>query len=247
MPRDPVRPDRGRPPARLGSGAAAVHGPAVPGDAARIRPDGAGRTPDDAADRVPAGVRRPAAGPARGGAVAGQQPRRSRARGRVRQFPRRRPLPAGDLARCRSPAHRLRRTAPGCRGPGRAPTRPSRPPPPGSTIPRRTGPTITCRTLFPPVRPRGGYLEIRYLDAQPVGRIAEAVAAVAALTLDPAPAARRWTCCCRGSATSTRPGVAAATGECPDRAAVLAIARAGIRDCQGISCRSRSRQGRWAA
>ncbi|WP_033293961.1 glutamate-cysteine ligase family protein [Amycolatopsis jejuensis] len=40
-------------------------------------------------------------------------------------------------------------------------------------------------TLFPPVRPRGGYLEVRYLDAQPPGRIAAAVTAVAVLLLEP--------------------------------------------------------------
>jgi glutamate--cysteine ligase len=39
-------------------------------------------------------------------------------------------------------------------------------------------------TLFPPVRPRGGYLEVRYLDAQPVERIGEAVATVASLLND---------------------------------------------------------------
>lgn len=38
-----------------------------------------------------------------------------------------------------------------------------------------TSPEYHLTTLFPPVRPRGGYLEIRYLDAQPVDRIGEAV------------------------------------------------------------------------
>ncbi|MGH4017657.1 MAG: ergothioneine biosynthesis glutamate--cysteine ligase EgtA, partial [Pseudonocardiaceae bacterium] len=40
-------------------------------------------------------------------------------------------------------------------------------------------------TLFPPVRPRG-YLEVRYLDAQPAGQWAVPVAVVAALLADPA-------------------------------------------------------------
>lgn len=40
-------------------------------------------------------------------------------------------------------------------------------------------------TLFPPVRPRGGYLEIRYLDTQPRHRIPEAVMAVHTLLSDP--------------------------------------------------------------
>lgn len=57
-------------------------------------------------------------------------------------------------------------------------------------------------TLFPPVRPRG-YLEVRYLDAQPPGEWIAPVAVLAALLADPAttaeaaalgaPAADRWT------------------------------------------------------
>ena len=39
-------------------------------------------------------------------------------------------------------------------------------------------------TLFPPVRPRGGYLEIRYLDAQPFERIGEAITTVETLLYD---------------------------------------------------------------
>lgn len=56
-------------------------------------------------------------------------------------------------------------------------------------------------TLFPPVRPRG-YLEVRYLDAQPAGEWVVPVAVVAALLADPttttearaacAPAAGHW-------------------------------------------------------
>lgn len=40
-------------------------------------------------------------------------------------------------------------------------------------------------TLFPPVRPRGGYLELRYLDAQPLHRIPDVIAAVHTLLCDP--------------------------------------------------------------
>ena len=40
-------------------------------------------------------------------------------------------------------------------------------------------------TLFPPVRPQG-YLEVRYLDTQPVGQWLAPVAVVAALLADPA-------------------------------------------------------------
>jgi glutamate--cysteine ligase len=45
-------------------------------------------------------------------------------------------------------------------------------------------PSYHLSTLFPPVRPRGGYLEVRFLDAQPPHRIGEAVATVAALLYD---------------------------------------------------------------
>lgn len=45
-------------------------------------------------------------------------------------------------------------------------------------------PAYHLSTLFPPVRPRGGYLEVRYLDAQPPERIGDAVAAIAGLLYD---------------------------------------------------------------
>ena len=51
-------------------------------------------------------------------------------------------------------------------------------------IPQTADPGYHLSTLFPPVRPRGGYLEVRYLDAQPPWRIREAVATVATLLYD---------------------------------------------------------------
>jgi glutamate--cysteine ligase len=45
-------------------------------------------------------------------------------------------------------------------------------------------PAYHLTTLFPPVRPRGEYLEVRYLDAQPADRIGEAVSTVATLLYD---------------------------------------------------------------
>ena len=39
-------------------------------------------------------------------------------------------------------------------------------------------------TLFPPVRPRGTYLEVRYLDAQPLDRIEQVVEVLATLAYD---------------------------------------------------------------
>ena len=56
-------------------------------------------------------------------------------------------------------------------------------------------------TLFPPVRPRGTYLEVRYLDAQPLDRIEQVVEVLATLAYDEtsvpgrsASSSRRRTC-----------------------------------------------------
>jgi glutamate--cysteine ligase len=51
-------------------------------------------------------------------------------------------------------------------------------------IPEAADPHYHLSTLFPPVRPRGGYLEIRYLDAQPLSRIRDAVMTVTTLLYD---------------------------------------------------------------
>jgi glutamate--cysteine ligase len=51
-------------------------------------------------------------------------------------------------------------------------------------IPEAADPTYHLSTLFPPVRPRGGYLEVRYLDAQPRHRMGEAISTVARLLYD---------------------------------------------------------------
>lgn len=51
-------------------------------------------------------------------------------------------------------------------------------------IPEAADPDYHLGTLFPPVRPRGGYLEVRYLDAQPLHRIPDAIAAVHTLLYD---------------------------------------------------------------
>jgi glutamate--cysteine ligase len=52
-------------------------------------------------------------------------------------------------------------------------------------IPEAADPTYHLSTLFPPVRPRGGYLELRFLDAQPDERMGEAISTVAWLLYDP--------------------------------------------------------------
>lgn len=51
-------------------------------------------------------------------------------------------------------------------------------------VPAAADASYHLSTLFPPVRPRGGYLELRYLDAQPVERLGEAIGAVARLLYD---------------------------------------------------------------
>lgn len=50
-------------------------------------------------------------------------------------------------------------------------------------IPEAADDAYHLSTLFPPVRPRGGRLEIRYLDAQPIERLGEAIRAVTSLLL----------------------------------------------------------------
>ncbi len=40
-------------------------------------------------------------------------------------------------------------------------------------------------TLFPPVRPRGSYLEVRYLDAQPLDRVDQVLEVLATIAYDP--------------------------------------------------------------
>jgi glutamate--cysteine ligase len=51
-------------------------------------------------------------------------------------------------------------------------------------IPEAARPSYHLSTLFPPVRPRGGYLELRYLDAQPIERLGEVIGTVSRLLYD---------------------------------------------------------------
>jgi glutamate--cysteine ligase len=55
---------------------------------------------------------------------------------------------------------------------------------PRLAIPEAAASGYHLNTLFPPVRPRGGYLEVRYLDAQPETRVEVAVNTLAALMFD---------------------------------------------------------------
>ena len=85
-------------------------------------------------------------------------------------------LAARDLARRRPGPHRLRRPA-AARRPGEAYARFAR-----GARPQFAEPHLT--TLFPPVRPRGTYLEVRYLDAQPMATVAEPIEVLARIAHD---------------------------------------------------------------
>jgi glutamate--cysteine ligase len=81
-------------------------------------------------------------------------------------------------------------------------------------------------TLFPPVRPRGGYLEVRYLDAQPPSRIQEAVTVVASLLYDDRARHDALDLLLPRAHDQHRAWAEAATGYSPEAEALLAVARA---------------------
>jgi glutamate--cysteine ligase len=80
--------------------------------------------------------------------------------------------------------------------------------------------------LFPPVRPRGGYLEVRYLDAQPAWRIPEAVGVVASLLYDDRARHDALDLLLPRAQDQHRAWTEAASGYSPEAEAVLAIAHA---------------------
>jgi glutamate--cysteine ligase len=53
-------------------------------------------------------------------------------------------------------------------------------------LPEAAAPAYHLTTLFPPVRPRQGRLEVRFIDAQPLDRLSDAVSAMAVLLAEPA-------------------------------------------------------------
>jgi len=81
-------------------------------------------------------------------------------------------------------------------------------------------------TLFPPVRPRGGYLEVRYLDAQPLWRIPEAVSTVAALLYDDRARHEALDLLLPRAQDQHRAWTEAATGFSPEAEALLDITHA---------------------
>jgi glutamate--cysteine ligase len=93
-------------------------------------------------------------------------------------------------------------------------------------IPEAERPSYHLSTLFPPVRPRGGYLEVRYLDAQPPRRIGEAVATVAALLYDIRARHDALDLLLPRAGDQQRAWTEAATGFSPEAGALLSIAHA---------------------
>jgi glutamate--cysteine ligase len=69
-------------------------------------------------------------------------------------------------------------------------------------LPEAADPKYHLTTLFPPVRPRGGFLELRFLDAQPLERLDEAVTAVAVLLGEKATRRTALDLLLRGAATA---------------------------------------------
>ena len=87
-------------------------------------------------------------------------------------------------------------------------------------------PAYHLSTLFPPVRPRGGYLEVRYLDAQPAWRIPEVVGVVTSLLYDDRARHDALDLLLPRAQDQHRAWSEAATGYSPEAEALLAIARA---------------------
>jgi glutamate--cysteine ligase len=95
---------------------------------------------------------------------------------------------------------------------------------PRFVIPEAEHPSYHLSTLFPPVRPRGGYLEVRYLDAQPPRRMGEAVATVAALLYDTRARHDALDLLLPRAGDQQRAWAEAATGFSPEAGALLSIA-----------------------
>jgi glutamate--cysteine ligase len=94
-------------------------------------------------------------------------------------------------------------------------------------IPEAAAPEYHLSTLFPPVRPRGGYLELRYLDAQPVERIPEVLAVIDVLLNDARTRREVLDLLLPRLGQMDEVWGAAAVGFSPDSADLLAIADAG--------------------
>ena len=94
-------------------------------------------------------------------------------------------------------------------------------------IPEAADPRYHLTTLFPPVRPRGGYLEVRYLDAQPPERMGEAIATVTTLLYDQRARRDALDLLLPRAADQDRAWAEAAAGFSPQSAELLSIALVG--------------------
>lgn len=93
-------------------------------------------------------------------------------------------------------------------------------------IPAADDPAYHLSTLFPPVRPRGGYLEVRYLDAQPLWRIGEAIMTVTSLLYDARARRDALDLLLPRAGDQQRAWTEAAAGFSPETDALLSIVRA---------------------
>ncbi|MEV6607624.1 glutamate-cysteine ligase family protein [Kutzneria sp. NPDC051319] len=91
-------------------------------------------------------------------------------------------------------------------------------------IPETADPGYHLSTLFPPVRPRGGYLEIRYLDAQPLWRVGDAIATVTTLLCDTRARRAALDLLVPRAADQDRAWSEAAAGHSPESRELLSIA-----------------------
>jgi glutamate--cysteine ligase len=94
-------------------------------------------------------------------------------------------------------------------------------------IPEAASPAYHLSTLFPPVRPRGGYLEVRYLDAQPIARIGEAISTLGTLLYDQSARHAALDLLLPRATDQARAWSEAAAGYSPDSSALLSIADGG--------------------
>jgi glutamate--cysteine ligase len=88
-------------------------------------------------------------------------------------------------------------------------------------------------TLFPPVRPRGGYLELRFLDAQPVDRLSVVIETVTRLLYDARVRREALELLLPRIADQARAWDEAAAGYSPQSADLLEIAASATRRAHG--------------
>jgi glutamate--cysteine ligase len=91
-------------------------------------------------------------------------------------------------------------------------------------IPEAANPAYHLSTLFPPVRPRDGYLELRFLDAQPDERLGEAIRTITRLLYDSRARRHALDLLLPGAADLARAWDDAATGHSVHAADLLDIA-----------------------